>query len=233
VTLGVASILLSSAIFAQDRVTDHNFHTWLTYDANHPLGESKWRAHLEGHWRRHDGIRKWQQLLLRPGIAYAFTPTVSATFGYAFIETWPYGLSPTGSRFPEHRLWEQVNFSYRRGKISWGSRIRFENRWIGAAGGGWRYENRLRLMQRMAVPLSPRTYFTAHNEFWIFVKPYVASSLFDQNRAYAAIGWNLADRWRLETGYMNQALLRRNGLILESNHTLRITLVSDAPFRWR
>jgi hypothetical protein len=226
-----ALLLLALPALAQDRIVNNNFHTWMTYDGHHPFRESKWQAHLEGHWRRHDGLGKWQQLLLRPGLTYAFSPKFSATFGYAFIETWPYGPNSASSRFPEHRLWEQVYFTYRSGKASWGSRIRFENRWLG--GDGWRYENRLRLMQRMSLPLSKATYFITSNEFWIFVKPYRANSWFDQNRAYAAIGWKLAEGWRLETGYMNQAVLRRSGLILESNHTLRLTLLSDAAFGLR
>jgi hypothetical protein len=224
---------LAASLAAQERVTDQNAHLWLTYDGNHAFGGTRWRAHLEGHWRRNDLGLKWQQLLLRPGITYALTPNLGATLGYAFIETWPYGRTQTGTKFTEHRAWEQILATYRTGRASWGSRGRFEGRWLEGLNGGWRYENRLRLMQRLTIPINRRTYFTAHDEFWVYVKPFVSNSTFDQNRAYTAIGWNLGEGWSVETGYMHQALLRRSGLVLESNHTIRITLVSGAPFRAR
>lgn len=230
-TKGILLFFLCASLGAQNRVVDNNFNAWATYDGNHPLQDTHWRLHLEGQWRRADAGLTWQQLLLRPGITYAFTPKISATLGYAFVETWPYGFMPTGTRFPENRIWEQLALSYQTGKVSWVSRFRFENRWIGVPGEGWRYENRLRLMQRTLVPISSRTFFTASNELFVFVKPYVSNSDFDQNRAIVALGWKLADHWRIEAGYMNQALLRRSGLVLESNNTIRITLVTDAVFR--
>ena len=56
------------------------------------------------------------------------------------------------------------------------------------------------------------------------------SSLFDQNRAYAALGLNIQPGWRFETAYMNQALLQRSGRVLELNHILMFSVLSNAPF---
>lgn len=230
----LALLALYSTLAAQDRVTRNFAHAWLTYDGDHRLKNSPWSLHLEGHWRRHDAGLTWQQLLLRPGITYSFNPKVSASLGYAFVETWPYGQPPGMPKFTEHRLWEQLALRYKTGKVSWGSRFRFENRWLEQPLlSEYRFENRLRMMQKLAVPLSERAYFTAFDEFWLYVKPYVSSSVIDQNRAYAAIGWRLASDWQLETGYMHQGILRRSGLVFESNHTVRITLVSKAPFGGR
>ena len=57
-----------------------------------------------------------------------------------------------------------------------------------------------------------------------------AFSWFDQNRAYAAVGFELKPTLRLETGYMNQTLLARNGSRLEFNHTLMVSFFSTAAF---
>lgn len=222
---------LAVPLAAQNRVVDNSAQLWLVYEGVHPLKESKWRVHLEGQWRRHDAGLTWQQLLLRPGIAYAFSPKVSASAGYAFVETWPYGVMAAARRFSENRIWEQVTLNNRTGKASWLSRFRFENRWIGVSDRSWRYENRLRLMQRFSAPISPRTYFVAFDEYFLYVKPYVSNSIFDQNRAFAGIGRMLANDWRIEAGYMNQTLLRRSGAVLEVNHTIRVVVVSGASFR--
>lgn len=210
-------------------VTDHNAHGWYNYFGDHPLGESRWELHLEGQYRRHNVITQWQQLLLRPGINYKLNDRVTLTAGYCFVETHPYGDYPTGkTNFPEHRLWEQVAIKAKTGKVAWLTRLRFENRWLGGA--AWRYENRFRGMERATIPLTAKTYFTAYDELWFFVPPYKAEQAFDQNRAYGALGFKLSPHWRFETGYMNQALLQRNGRVLESNHTLMLSVVTDAPF---
>jgi hypothetical protein len=214
----------------EGRIVNHNPHAWFTYDGDHKLGESRWAMHLEGHWRRHDWGLKWQQLLLRPGITYSLNKLASVTAGYAFIETWPYGPYASGQAFTEHRLWEQLGLKYKTGKVAWSSRFRFENRWLESPPKDIRYENRIRLMQKFSVPINDRTYFTMFDEYWVFVPPFVSNSAFDQNRAYAAVGWRLAPHWNLETGYMHQGILRRSGLIFESNHTVRFTIVSNAPF---
>ena len=41
---------------ADDRKVDHNAHGWYNYFGDHPIGGSKWGAHLEGQYRRHDVI---------------------------------------------------------------------------------------------------------------------------------------------------------------------------------
>lgn len=80
------------------------------------------------------------------------------------------------------------------------------------------------------MPLSRKTYFTAYDEVWFYVPPYVSNSAFDQNRAYAGIGLRLNPSWRAEVAYMNQAILHRSGSVLESNHTLVVSIFSNARF---
>jgi hypothetical protein len=228
-------LLLASGLFGQTRVTDNNAHGWFNYFGDHPIAEgSRWGVHLEGQYRRHDVMTKWQQLLLRPAVNFDVNKYLQVTGGYAFAETWPYGDYPfTRGRFPEHRVWEQATIRLRSGKVAWSTRLRFENRWIGRLSGGFRYENRMRMMQRGTVPIKGKLYATAYDEFWFYVKPYVSNSAFDQNRAYGALGYKAGKHWNVEVGYMNQAVLQRSGRVLESNHTLMVSLISNAPFQSR
>lgn len=218
---------------AQDRVTDNNAHGWYNYFGDHPVREgSKWGVHLEGQFRRHDVATAWQQLLLRPGVNYTVNEHLMLTGGYCFAETWPYGDYPfTRGRFPEHRLWQQAQLRFPTKRVTFVTRLRFENRWLGNANNSdFRFENRFRAMQRIIVPIRGKTYFTAYDEFWVYVKPYVSNSAFDQNRAYAAIGYKPHKNLSVEVGYMNQAVLQRSGRVLESNHTFMLSLISDKPF---
>ena len=93
-----------------------------------------------------------------------------------------------------------------------------------------RFENRIRAWQQITVPVSKRTYLTGYDEIWFYVRPYISNSVFDQNRAYAGVGFYLKPTLRFEAAYMNQALLQRSGRALEHNHTMMFSLFSAAPF---
>jgi hypothetical protein len=225
------ALLCPNWLFAQERMVDHNAHGWYSYFGDHPFGGSKWGVHLEEQYRRHDVVRQWQQLLLRPGLNYQAKRNLMLTLGYAYARSFSYSeFAPLPKPTNEHRIWEQALFRYSTGRVAWATRLRFENRFLGSAvpGTGFRYENRFRSLQQATIQLRKPLYLTGYNEFWVFVKPYVSNSAFDQNRAYAALGFNLRPTWRLEVGYMNQALLHRSGSVLESNHTLMLSLYSTA-----
>src|SRR4051794_22384122 len=215
----LALTLLAAALLpAQDRLHDHNLHGWYSYFGDHPIAGSRWGVHVEGQFRRREVVAKWQQLLIRTGVNYQASKSVLLTAGYAFVR----------SDTHEPRLGEQAWIRSRTGKVGWSTRLRFENRFL-ETGNGFRYENRFRAWQQIRVPITPGKYVTAYDEFWVYVKPYVSNSWFDQNRAYAAVGFELSPTLRLETGYMNQAVLARDGKRLDLNHTIMLSLFSTAP----
>ena len=79
-------VLFAQSIFAQRQFTN-NQPSWFMYFGSHKISE-KWGLHLEAQLRRNEFISKPQQLLLRTGINYYFTPNAFFTVGYAFVETW-------------------------------------------------------------------------------------------------------------------------------------------------
>ena len=213
---------------AQDRQIEQNFRVWFAYFGDHPFGDSRWGVHLEGQIRRQDGLAQWQHLVLRPALNYRANRFLMVSGGYAYVRSYP--RNPFGPR-NENRIWEQAWLRYRTGKVAWSSRYRFENRFIERASEPYRFENRVRGWQQATIPVSKRLYVTGYDEVFVYVKPYQASSLFDQNRAYAGLGLNLKPGWRFETAYMNQALLVRSGRVLEVNNILVFSVFSTAPFR--
>ena len=233
-------LLSLSTLAAQQRVVDHNAHGWYMYFGDHPVSE-KWGVHLEGQYRRHDVIRGWQQLLLRPGVNYTVSESVMLTAGYAFVNTHRYGDFPAAARFPEHRIFQQALVKHGIGKVAISHRYRLEQRYIGEAAIGaggepevqrYRYENRFRYMLRGVIPFGESKYYlAAYDELFVNFGRNVASNVFDQNRAYLALGRKMGKPGNLELGYMNQIVQQRSGTVLESNHTVQIGWFSQFPFR--
>lgn len=237
-----AALFVCTSAPAQDpeRVVDPQLHGWAMYFGDHPVSD-RWGIHLEGQWRRDGAYTQWQQLLLRPGVNFQLSPAWMFTAGYGYIDTHRYGGYPVAERFPEHRFYQQAQMRNATGRVQWLHRFRLEQRLLGEMQNGvrlrWRHENRYRHMLRAAVPLRGKTitkgtwYVAAYDEFFLNFGQNVARNVFDQNRAYVALGRDLGPIGRLEAGYMNQLLQQRNGRIFESNHTLQVAMFSSFPFR--
>ncbi len=223
--LFLAILILLTPAAAQ---IDDNAHAWFNYFGDHPVAKSRWGIHLEGQWRRHNVGLSWQQLLLRPGVNFQLTKNILLTGGYAFVNTYRYGDFPFRENFPEHRFFEQVQFTNKIRKVEIQNRLRFEQRNFG--GYVARYENRFRYMLRFNVPLKGKYYLGMYNEIFYNYGKNVTNNVFDQNRAYIAIGHPLPKASRLEIGFMEQTLQQRSGRVTEHNHTLMISVFSKLPF---
>lgn len=211
---------------------DNNNHAWFMYFGDHAIRkDSPWSVHVEGQWRRADLGRTWQQLLLRPALNYQLNRKVMLTAGYGYIMTHRYGDFPAREKFNEHRIFEQVQITQPFAGLDWQNRIRFEQRHI--LGYAARYENRFRYMLRTNVPLPWREkayYIGLYDEIFINFGEQVGANVFDQNRAYIALGRKLPHQTRLELGYMEQTVQQRSGRVTEHNHTLQVAIHSRLPF---
>ena len=223
-----------------------NYNGWYMYMGDHRFN-NKLGVHLEAQFRRHDIITQNQQLLLRTGLNYHFTSSTFATLGYCFVNTHPYGEFPSQSQFPEHRIWEQFQFKSMLGKAEIVNRYRLEQRYIYLPVLGSdsllfepsqksTYQNRVRLMTRVSVPFKGKTienkqfYLAFYDEVFLNFGKNVVLNYIDQNRAYIALGYKIPKLGRLELGYLNQLLVKSDGLKVENNHTLQIGILSNLNF---
>jgi hypothetical protein len=215
-----------------------NTNAWLMYFGDHAVSR-RWALHAEAQARRADGLAAWQQLLLRPGLTYALSPGARVTAGYAYVDTWPYGEQPAAARFAEHRAWQQLQLGHATGRVAWQHRYRLEQRWVdvptGAAAFDRRYTNRLRYLARATVPLRGRTldrgepYLSVYDEVMGSWGRNVGRNVLDQNRAYGALGWRATATTRVEAGYLQQLILKPDGVRAERNHTLQLGVFQSAP----
>ena len=224
-----------------NRVSDLNFHAWYMYSGDHPVGEGPWGLHFDGQWRRQGIGQKWQQLLLRPGLNYDINAKVQVSGGYAFIDTYPYGDFPAPTAFPEHRIWQQLLLRQTVGQASLAHRFRLEQRFVGITDAnlpegdrlvGYSYRNRVRYYAKGIIPVGrggpDSDYFlAAYNEVKFNFGRNTAMNVFDQNRAYVALGRKLPGFGTIEIGYLQQTVQQGNGRVFEFNHTLQVGLFSN------
>jgi hypothetical protein len=222
-----------------------NNNVWFMYFGNHKIG-NKLGIHLEAQLRRNELVSKPQQLLIRTGFNYYLNSQIMITTGYCFVETYPYGNFPVKAKYAEHRIWEQLQFKNEYGRLEWVNRFRLEQRFsklpvLNNNNGTYEsgdavYTNRFRSLHRVSLPLKGKViqdksvYISAYNEIFINFGKKVAANLFDQNRAYLALGYKIPKVGRLEVGYLYQAILKGDGIKIENNHTLQFGLNSTLNF---
>jgi len=161
--LALIVILNYTSIFSQKEIATHQ-NGWISYFGNHKIS-NKIGLHTEYHWRRENGFQNWQQSLLRFGLDYYVNPNVSATAGYGWIFTFPYGEQPVGHEFQEHRIWEQVNLKSKYGRFEIQHRYRLEQRflenWLIGSDGVYKksddlFRQRIRYRLMIQVPLTKK-----------------------------------------------------------------------------
>lgn len=212
------------------------------YFGNHSFSK-KFGMHAEVQWRRHDVILQPQQLLLRGGLNFYSGTNSFFTLGYAYVETYPYGELPSPITFPEHRLWQQLQVKSALKRIEMICRFRLEQRYVHAPvlnlntvkfeTGDAVYTNRFRLLTRFSVPLNKKEivdhalYLSAYDELFINFGKNVGMNVFDQNRAYLALGYKFPFIGRVELGYLYQTIIKSDGIRIENNHTLQISITNN------
>jgi hypothetical protein len=245
-TVSLCMLAVSYSSNAQDapRVYANNHNAWFMYFGNHSFS-NRWGLHAEIQLRRNDLIENPQQLLIRTGIEYQLKDGSKITAGYAFVETYPYGDFAVAGAFPEHRIWQQFTTTQTFSRFKLMHRYRLEQRFLGnpVSGdmSGGRYENRFRYMFKGSYVLTrdwkQPLFIAAYDEFFLNFGKEVAYNLFDQNRAYAAIGLTANQYLKIEVGYLYQIVQLRSLDLsatpknkMESNHTLQAGLYFTLPF---
>jgi Protein of unknown function (DUF2490) len=247
-------LCVSPSVAQTTRISDHNTIGWFNNFTTIPVSK-KWSGHLEYQWRRDDLIKNWQQGLFRTGINYQASNKIMLRFGYAWVQTFPYGdvpLQSAGKKFPEHRLFQMVTMSDKINKLDISHRFMLEQRWIGRYTNAsftkpdvFIFQNRLRYMYRMQLPLarSAKTtdlpYTAIYDEIFLGFGKNVQQNVFDQNRLAILLGVRFNKILRIEGGYFQQILqLGRavdnrnvfqynNGLILNSYLNLHWSKTAD------
>lgn len=217
--LPVALVLFSQLSFSQEqRLADHNTIGWLVYTGTFKL-RNKLSVHTEYQWRRVNGLKSWQQGLLRTGVNFAIRKDVSINAGYAFAESFPYGDYPVATAFPEHRIFEQLVVKNPVGKMDISHRFTLEQRLVGkvviqngSKETDYTFLNRMRYRVRAEFPLNKNKQeknvwsIMLMDEIFIGWGKNIGANIFDQNRLAFLVGYKLNQNLKFEAGYLNQVL---------------------------
>ena len=176
---------------------------WFGFFGQKKLENSVFVLWLDVHARLH-GSGKQTNLILRPGVGVRFRPDMVVWLGYAWTPLLRGGDVATD----EHRLWQQWTWDVVfENKVKLQLRSRLEER-ISAGQLGLRF----RQFVRVQSPRYGRSILAAWDEVFLAFNDtaWGQQAGFDQNRLFAGVGVFLTEQVRVEGGYMNQLVHRRD-----------------------
>lgn len=213
VILLLSMLTLSSSVFAQD----NKLGTWGAWFNNIKFNK-KWGMNNDIQFRAGSNWKENALLLIRPGVNYYVCPNQTASLGYATTLS-AHRTPAHQSRLTEHRIWEQYIIGDEIWHIPVQHRFRLEQRFLNQLN-ETNFTQRARYFIRGLIPLttpsatsfSSGTFIALQNELFFNIqhKDFVNQHFFDQNRAYAALGYRFSSSYDLEIGYMNQFIKRSN-----------------------
>jgi hypothetical protein len=180
------------------------------------------------HVRRNDFLAEPSFDFLRFGAHYWATAKLTLTLGYA--HTWQ---APTcdgcEAWADENRIYQQLQYVTRLGKITLVQRVRNEQRWKETVKGDvptgeTAFTDRVRYLASFTVPVSanpkvPSLVFA--DEIAVQFGRGVVYNTFDQNRLFLGIKQALGRSWSFDLGYMLVYQQKAGGQQYDLNHTLR------------
>lgn len=229
---------LQAIVFAQAQFTG-----WVASFNSFRLND-RFSVHAEAQVRSTDQLNQLQTLLLRTGINWHPAKRITLTTGYGYVQNRKLVGNVSGLA-PEHRIWQQFLYTHplaigsaaaaRKGSLS--HRLRLEQRFLSKSFAenhelvhdGHVYANRIRYFFRNITPLVPWSstgtgpFLGLQNEVFVNFGDLsgVNGETFDQNRAYAALGYRFHTSFDAEIGYMNQYVNGRNKAFT-NNHILQV-----------
>ncbi|MDR6786291.1 hypothetical protein ABIE26_005010 [Pedobacter africanus] len=189
-------------------------HSGWLFILNSTKFNDKWGAHLDVQLRSEDNWDGVRNFLFRPGVTYYIDKNSNATLGYLLANTY---LSLDGLRdniLTEHRIWEQYILTHKIKTLNIQHRFRLEQRFMETNQGNV-FAQRLRYFFRFVLPVGHKQeiftkgpFIALQNELFFNVqnRSKLNNHIFDQNRAYGAVGYRFSKSFDLEAGYMNQAM---------------------------
>jgi hypothetical protein len=224
------SIGLSAQNPSRETVTQPT--QWFALNSNIKL-HNKFGFTFDGQLRFVQGLENAQHFV-RNGLEIYITPKFSIVpMGYMYVWNFRYGEQPTTYANNEQRIWQQLHYRHSIGKMFFSHRLRMEERFIelrytDTSGlvvndGFDTYLNRIRYRLQVQFSLNkekiePGAWFVGiFDEVFYSWGKSITFHKPDQNRIYAAIGYQFSKNFSIQCGPFYQLLIKRNGMQQENN----------------
>lgn len=227
--IAAITVIALLVFFKAQAQTVNEFSMWGAWFHTQKFSEH-WGGVFDAQFRSADNVAYLKHPLLRPGLSYYFKKNKIATVGYLFTGT--HRKTATENTFrTEHRVWEQFIYNHKIQRTAMQHRFRLEQRFVDKLGASDAFfAQRLRYFARGIVPVKKQQEFVKgpfvalQNETFINVqnKDKTNGNVFDQNRAYVALGYRLSKAIDIETGYLNQFIKQVETNTM--NHVLQVAL---------
>lgn len=214
--LQLLTVVLLMFIGKLSAQTQYQNTGWFMVVNNTKFNE-KWGLQFDFQVRSADKWDHVRNTLVRPALQYFINKNSNVALGYLWQTT---QMFPAGGdaaiSLNEHRIFEQYIYNHKMSSVFFTHRIRLEQRFIGRGGGNddlfsqrFRYFFRLIQPLQKAEPTFTKGAFVAlQNEVFLNLQNNneLNNHVFDQNRAYLALGYRFSNKVDVEAGYMNQAV---------------------------
>ncbi|RSK51296.1 DUF2490 domain-containing protein [Hymenobacter rigui] len=211
-------------------------NTWLMLLSDARLSK-RWGLHTEVQVLRTRTSELGYQNVFRGGATYYATDNLLLTGGYAYSQNVAED-SYAGATGPEHRLYQQLQLRDAKNRVQLQQRYRLEQRWVQLRPGqDFTYLNRLRYQLRLTIPLLGREltsgvpFAVVADEIFLGFGHQSNGRLFQQNRAYAGVGYQISKASSLEIGYLNQFVQLPQEGRPELNENMQISLCFNPDWR--
>lgn len=218
IVLAACFSVFASSLLAQ---TVNQNTGWFMF-LNSTKFNDKWGMHFDFQVRTQDSWDGVRNLLIRPGVTYYINKNSNATVGYLYTSTslqFTPAMASAKSTLTEHRIWQQYIYNHQPWKgAALSHRFRLEQRFIERQTDDL-FSQRFRYFFRLVQPLQKQKgaftkgmFAALQNELFFNLqnKDQLNGSLFDQNRAYLAVGYRVSKSFDIEAGYLNQSIKGAN-----------------------
>lgn len=227
----ISSLILQIAIYAQgvsEKTINSQMQTWISMNTNTKVSKN-WGVIADAHLRSNGFFDSGSFFLLRGGASYKLSPQVTFGGGYAHI-WYPTNTYDWENSSEENRLFEQILWNGKLGKLNVSHRIRNEQRWQEKVVNGEiqediRFTNRVRYFVGLNIPVSENKNWPVlvlSDELMLHFGKEVVYNTFDQNRIFIGIKKNITPSLSFDFGYMHVYQQKYSGYNYDVNHTLRL-----------
>jgi len=229
-TIVFAIILLSTPYYnyaQQQRSINHQSQTWFSINSTVKVkGNFGFLADI--HVRRTNFLANSNLYIVRGAVNYWVNTNLSFALGYGHL--W---LAPATNGYKkysnENRIYQQVQYSSRIGKISLVQRLKTEQRWQeimiqDKSTHGYKFSNRIRLLESFSINLSKKKHFPSlviADELAVQFGKDVVYNTFDQNRLFIGLKQSITSTLSFDIGYMYVTQQRSSGYQYDENDTFR------------